>query len=441
MWTAMLKKINSLVFVFLILLGGCTASENKNSSFNVVSIMEEIDFALENKELSEKKHWFSNSVNIENFQKEWDQLVTQNGKRAITRYFFEKEGLLLLKIFEAEKTVDLYLWIEEEKITDYKIVLAQEPIFDQFTQEFTEESISVGVMGILSGKLTMPVGVVNPPVVILVPGSGPTNMNSEAYALNPFEDLAHGLARQGIASIRYNKRYYEYPYFSKDSSKITLDLEYIDDLKATLNLVEKYPVDQTQIYILGHSQGGMLVPKLAVENEKVAGIIAIAGTPRGLEEVLRDQNESLLKMSDQYNEKEKEKILGMLDLEIEKIRALKEDDETSIILTLPSGYWYSLNQAKAENFISKLHQDFLILQGDKDFQVSVEKDFEAWKKMVQGMSNVQLKLYPGLNHMMVESDVVGIEDYQKERKVVQGLIDDLVSWIKERKIEGGLSNE
>ena len=73
------------------------------------------------------------------------------------------------------------------------------------------------------------------------------------------------------------------------------------------------------------------------------------------------------------------------------------------------------------------------MQGEKDFQVSPTKDFEQYKQLCLGKTNVKFKLYPGLNHLFMKSIYGSVKDFKKEYKIPQKVssevLDDISSWI------------
>ena len=146
----------------------------------------------------------------------------------------------------------------------------------------------------LSGVLTLPENAKQPPVVVLVHGSGPSDRDETIYENKPFRDIAWGLARSGIASIRYDKRYYAYPQAA--ASPVTIEAEVLEDLEAALALAENDPrLDRERVFVLGHSLGGMLTPDIAAAHPELAGIISMAGSLRPLWEISWEQNQEAAK--------------------------------------------------------------------------------------------------------------------------------------------------
>ena len=127
---------------------------------------------------------------------------------------------------------------------------------------YIEEAVTLreGEEDATSGLLTLPEGEGPFPAVVMVHGSGPSDMDESAYACAPFRDLAHGLARLGVASIRYDKYTYAHPENCLRAD-FTVDDEYTRDaLDAAKLLMEDARIGD--IYLLGHSQGAMLAPRI-----------------------------------------------------------------------------------------------------------------------------------------------------------------------------------
>src|SRR5208337_3453654 len=142
----------------------------------------------------------------------------------------------------------------------------------------------------LPGVLTLPNIKSAVPAVVLVQGSGPHDQDETIGPSKPFKDLAYGLASQNIAVLRYMKRTSQYGADSKSHSPFTVKDEVTDDAIAAVALLAKMPeINKKQIYVLGHSLGGMLAPRIAAEDPQVAGIIILAGTARPIEKVVVEQ--------------------------------------------------------------------------------------------------------------------------------------------------------
>lgn len=318
----------------------------------------------------------------------------------------------------------------------YNYVTLNEESSNTESDLFKEVEITVGTGNyLMDGIMTIPNGVERPPVVILVQGSGQTDMDETIGASNnkPFRDIAHGLAEKGIASIRYNKRYYQY----KDniSEEITVYEEILDDVGAAIELAKKSDVlDTTRIYVAGHSEGGMLCPKIATDHPELAGIIVLAGSPRHLEDIIYDQAVFFAEQDEISSKEDIEQYLEMMKANVEQVKNLSDEDLASPILGVTGYYWRSLNRIDTPELVTKLTLPMLFLQGSADFQVYADVDFAEWKTLLDGHENAEFIEYEGLNHLfMPTTGALDTSDYDYKNNVDSQVILDMADWILKTK--------
>ena len=149
----------------------------------------------------------------------------------------------------------------------------------------------------LKGLLTLPEGQGPFPAVMLVHGSGSSNMDEKVGKLTPFKDIAQGLAQRGVACIRYDKRSYAHGLKMVLDKKhpITVREETIDDaLLAARLLRSDRRIDPERVFLAGHSMGAMLAPRIECQGGDFRGLILLAGSPRRLEEILLEQTREIL---------------------------------------------------------------------------------------------------------------------------------------------------
>lgn len=138
----------------------------------------------------------------------------------------------------------------------------------------------------LPGLLTLPDGAGPFPAVLLVHGSGPQDRDEAVGPNRPFRDLAVGLADLGVASLRYDKRTFAHGKRLADALQGCLSVEeevIRDALCAAALLRAEALIRPDRVYLLGHSMGGMLAPRIDAEGGAFAGLIFWAGTPRTLD--------------------------------------------------------------------------------------------------------------------------------------------------------------
>ncbi len=343
--------------------------------------------------------------------------VTVNGE-----FQYDKQDFLLL-FDKSEKLVGLHL---PPKAATYRA-----PGYADSTL-YKEKSTYIQWPGHqLAAIITTPKDGNSFPIVVLVHGSGPNDMDETIGPNKPFKDVAAGLAANGIASIRYVKRTVLYP--NEFSKAYTVKEEVLDDALQAIALAKTVEgVDLKQIYVLGHSLGGMLAPRIATLAPDLKGIILAAAPARSLSDIIIEQNKYMVaKSKDTTAAMQQNLQKAIAEIEKTKITKLGKMKPDSILLGLPASYWVDLNNYNQVETAKKLKQRIFVLQGGYDFQVT-ETDFNLWKEALSANSNASFKLYPDFNHLFSQQEEKGTSlQYQKPSNVEQRTIEDLVNWIKE----------
>ncbi|UQZ36519.1 hypothetical protein C2I18_25085 [Paenibacillus sp. PK3_47] len=301
----------------------------------------------------------------------------------------------------------------------------------------TEEDLVIGegTAHPLRAKLTMPRNAAQPlPAVVLVHGSGSTDLDETVLGNKPFRDIAYGLAEQGIAVLRYDKRTYAYP----KEQVLTVKEETVDDAVAASNLLKQDKrIDASRVFVAGHSLGGMLAPRIDAAGGNFAGLILLAGSPRALWEVVYDQNMDILNgLADSDPLKAPNAALVAAELDKAKRLASMTDDEAQkapSVFGMPAYYLREMDQHNTAELARGLQKPVLVLQGGDDFQVYPDKDFPLWKEVLKNNSAADFKLYPGLSHLFVDYDGPGAgttAEYNVPGRVDSGVIADMGDWIK-----------
>lgn len=370
-----------------------------------------------------RQGWENIAPVLGGFEQIEDATFTEDGNSAVVGVTcaFANRNLLLTYTFNGKGEI-AGLWM----------TYLPKPARPQETDAYKEKIVSVGNEDApLEGILTMPKGAENPPAVLIVAGSGQQDMDETVGAAGnkPLADLAHGLAEHGIASLRYNKRTAQYPNLPQDPKDITIQYEVLDDAAAGAELLKNTEgIDARHIYVLGHSLGGMLAPKIAQDNG-LAGLISLAGSPRSLEDIMLDQNRAAIEAAEGVSDQDRQAALAQAGALAEAAKNAKEGG-TGVILNATENYWYTLNQVDTPGIVQSLDIPMLFLQGDADFQVSPEADFGAWKELLSGRQNAAFKLYPGLNHLFMPAGETGTaSDYDAPASVDPQVTEDISSWI------------
>jgi len=339
---------------------------------------------------------------------------------------FSSNYYIIFKIvFEKSKEISGF-WTEKiEQIYAYSA-----PSYSDITS-FDEVEITVGEdQWKLPGTISIPKGEGPFPCVILVHGSGPADRDETVGANKPFKDIAWGLASNKIIVLRYDKRTKIYPEETAVLKNLTLEEEIIDDVNYAINLLKTYEkVNQSQIFILGHSLGAMTAPQIALTNHDISAIIMLAAPARGLEDLIYNQTIYLSELDGQIDDTELENI-RIVNESREKIQSLNISEDEQVLGAYKS-YWEYLNGYNPVKTAESLTIPMMIIQGLRDYQVTYQDDFLGWNTTFSNYPNVILKTYERLNHLFIAG--VGTPtntEYLTEGHVAENVIDDLIGFIK-----------
>jgi hypothetical protein len=296
-------------------------------------------------------------------------------------------------------------------------------------------ALPVPGLGELPGILTVPKGDGPFPAVVLLQGSGASDKDEAIGSQKPFRDIAEGLAKQGIAVYRFDKRSYVYGTELSSRKDITLKDEYLEDAVSAVQLLAKQDkIDPERIFVLGHSLGGNAIPAVAGELEKApvkaCGYIMMAASPRPLDVLMREQYNFLYSLMPEITaeqQAEKDMIFAELD-KLQDPDSLGEDDT---VIGVYASYWKWLAAYDVLRAAGDITKPVLLLQGEEDYQVTME-DFGIWKDAFGEKENWRMISYPGLTHVFIPGKKSeGSAVYAGDGTVQENVILDIASFIHE----------
>lgn len=303
---------------------------------------------------------------------------------------------------------------------------------------YKEESVSfTNAQYTFNGTLTLPENYSkNTPVVLMVTGSGQQNRDEELFSHKPFAVIADALARQGIASLRYDDR--GWGDKSVNFADFTTD-DFRQDAAAALPLLRKR---FNKVGILGHSEGGTIAMMLAAEG-KADFIVSLAGMAISGKETLIMQNRqamsaiglpkemvdsycnSISKALDEIASGKKASEINIDDvpqaLKPITIKALQQADTPYVrhFLTVDVG-----------KLLPKIKCPVLALNGTKDTQVDCDANTTRIEK---GLANCKhsIKKIDGVNHMFQHCNTGIVTEYQQiEETIAPEVLQVVAKWIK-----------
>ncbi len=377
----------------------------------------------------------------------WEKLIDQAGafqKRTGTRIGkagkydivlvtcqFKKTTLDVRVVFDSDKRVTGLQFRPAQSGYEFKPPPYAKP------ESYREEKIVVGSgEWALPGTLTLPKGEGPFPAVVLVHGSGPQDRDETIGPNKPFRDLAWGLASQGVAVLRYEKRTREHAArMAALKATLTFNEETVEDAVAAVAVLRaRKQIDPKRLFAIGHSLGAMAAPRIGERDPEIAGLVLLAANARPLEDLIVEQITYITSLNGKLSDGDREE-LDQLKKQAARVKDGKLSTDTpasKLPLGVPAAYWLALRAYNQTATAARLKQRLFVAQGERDYQVTMD-DFAEWKNALASRRNATLRSYPKLNHLFMEGEGKSKPtEYDKAGHVASELVNDLADWIKNR---------
>ena len=351
--------------------------------------------------------------------------------------------------------------LSKGKVEKEKLVRPQEPTkpYPYYSEDITFENKKAGIN--LAGTLTLPRKDGVFPGVVLISGSGPQNRDEELLGHKPFLVLADYLTKNGIAVLRFDKRG---TASSKGDFKTATTLDFSTDVEAGVKYLQtRKEINKRKIGLIGHSEGGIIAPIVAVNSKDIDFIILLAGTGIPGDQLLLIQQELIGKatgVSDIDLQISKALTKGAFEIvkkstnteklktdltkyvkqflkdnpNSEKPEGMSEDDFIKLQVNQISSPWMQYfikyNPAIA---LEKVKCPVLAINGEKDLQVLPKENLEAIKKALAkgGNKKVTTKELPNLNHLFQECKTGSPDEYSTiEQTFSPNALVEILKWIQ-----------
>lgn len=299
------------------------------------------------------------------------------------------------------------------------------------TSAFTAESATVETADcLMDAEITVPAEAEAVPGVVLVHGSDPigaANMNLGGAGSRPFQDLAEGLASQGVAVLRYDRRSHACPN-SLSNEEWTLDAITVDDALVALDRLREVPaVDQ--VAVAGLSLGAMATPRIVERDGNLAGGVMLAAPARNFHEIFVEQFQHLATLGE-YEWEAMQNVYERWRDRIDRIRN-GEYSEGDIVLDYPGALWTSVDEYDQIGTAQRIDTPLFLLQGTRDYQVSPERDFEVWQAELSDRPDTRFELYENLNHVFQYGEGPSTQsEYNLANPVDEAVVTDISSWVQ-----------
>lgn len=353
--------------------------------------------------------------------------------------------------------MDLTRSVPEKKV----IVRPQEPIkpYPYYSEDVEIPNYADSLT--LAGTLTLPAKEGKYPAVILITGSGPQNRDEELLGHKPFLIVSDYLTRNGIAVLRYDDRGTA-KSTGNFSSATSADMA--NDVEAAIRYLKtRKEINQSQIGLVGHSEGGIIAPMVAARSKDVGFIVLMAGTGVRGDELLLMQQEAIGRVSGTSEEDLKKmnsinrnlfdivlesnnpdsmkaKLSQYMHLVIKEIpdslrpQGMSEVDFIDMTIKQVDNPWmqYFIRHDPVKD-LQKVKCPVLAINGSNDLQVPAKVNLDNIQKALQegGNSNITIKEIPGLNHLFQESATGNPDEYAEIEQTFSSLaLNEIGNWIK-----------
>jgi len=353
-----------------------------------------------------------------------------------------------------------------ESTSDEAIAAAREaarpqtprPPFPYRTEDVTVEVDADGGGHTLAGTLTLPdaaeFGAGPYPAVVFITGSGAQDRDETLFDHKPFAVIADHLARRGIASLRCDDRGV---YGSTGDPMTATTLDFADDARAQVAFLSQRD-DIDEVGLVGHSEGGLIAPIVASDNDDVDFAVLLAGTGVPGKDILIEQTAALLtagglppamvenakgiqtELLETYAAGAEPETLRELTADLIRAQSiLPVDDETmqalldGALAPFESNWMRQFVTLDPRDYLPKVTQPVLVLNGSNDLQVLTDQNVPEIEKALAHNPDVTVTVFDGLNHLFQRSETGAISEYATITTTIEPeVLEAIADWIAAR---------
>jgi hypothetical protein len=298
----------------------------------------------------------------------------------------------------------------------------------------------------LAGTLTLPPGPGPFPAAVLITGSGAQDRDEALMGHRPFMVLADALTRRGIAVLRTDDR--GFAKSTGDFAKATSEDFAADTAAAVAFLRSRREIDARRIGLIGHSEGGMIGPMVAVADPRIAFVVMLAGPGVPTRELLVAQRAAVARSAGIAADAitRNEQIMGQVEAALAQDKTLNqaEADAASVLveagmpatnadatvrqLTSPWYKWFIAYDPRPT--LAKVRVPVLALNGDKDVQVVSKQNLPAIREALKANPDAKVVELAGLNHLFQTAGTGGPAEYARiEETIAPAALNLIADWV------------
>ena len=307
-------------------------------------------------------------------------------------------------------------------------------------QEFEETEVLVGSGPLaVPGTLTVPRAVRSCPGVVLLAGSGPNDRDGTIGRNKPLKDVAWGLARFGIAVLRFDKVTFAHPAEVKADLNFTVVDEYVNHATFALHiLTSDRRVDGRRVFVAGHSLGGTVAPRVAVRQPTVAGLVLLAaGQPLYWSAVRQVRYLASLNPA---TSAASETVIDTMTQQAAARSTAPTYRRRRRPASCPSEYPPRTGSTSAGT--SRPRKQLIwanrsLFSREGRYQVTVDDDLVTWRQALDGRPDVSIRVYPADNHFFFSGSGPSAPDESEPAQHVDAeVIFDVGNWVNSGRLPG-----
>ncbi|MFE9579729.1 alpha/beta fold hydrolase [Nocardia sp. NPDC006044] len=299
---------------------------------------------------------------------------------------------------------------------------------------FAEQEITVGSGELaVPGTLSVPPGPGPWPAVVLLHGGGPFDRDETSGPNKPFKDLAWGLAGRGVAVLRFDKVTYAHPQVA-ERPDFTMADEYVPHAVSAVDLLRQHPgIDPARIFVLGHSMGGKVAPRVAAAAPEVAGLVIMAGDTQPMQHAAVRVIRYLAELDPGPQADAAVAAITRQAAAVDSPALSPSTPRADLPFAYSGAYWLDLLAYQPVPTAAALTVPLLILQGARDYQVTVADDLTGWQSGLADRPDVTFRVYDQCDHLFFAGAAPATpRDYQTPQHVDRTVVTDIADWLTQQ---------